>query len=259
MAIKHSRDEPDYHSADYWNSRYKGGAMSNFAWYCGLDALKPLLSPLLADASSVLEIGCGDCPLARELRADGFAGELVAVDYAAACVRELRAEQQRRPPAARVRYDEADARALAYRAASFDLVLDKGTVDATLSSAAVGVRDAAAIAREAVRVLRVGGERGAAAGCAALVVVSHCQPDDEHGEVLVHDVLAPALRAARGAPHWDVAAHVCGDDSACCYVARARARPHATRARARGEQPGRATFRVLAHGDSDDDDDDDDP
>ena len=59
MAIKHSRDEPDYHSADYWNSRYKGGAMSNFAWYCGLDALKPLLSPLLADASSVLEIGCG--------------------------------------------------------------------------------------------------------------------------------------------------------------------------------------------------------
>ena len=66
------------------------------------------------------------------------------------------------------------------------------------------------------------------------------------------------FRAARGAPHWDVCAHVCGDDSACCYIARARARPHATRARARGEQPGRATFRVLAHGDSDDDDDDDD-
>ena len=102
-----------------------------------------------------------------------------------------------------------------------------------------------------------GGRAPAAAGCAALVVVSHCHPDDEHGEVLVHDVLAPALRAARGAPHWDVCAHVCGDDSACCYIARARARPHATRARARGEQPGRATFRVLAHGDSDDDDDDD--
>ena len=95
---RRKRDEPDYHDRGYWNRRYQSGAMRHWQWYCGYDALKPLLSPLLDEAESVLEIGCGDCPLARELRADGFAGELVAVDYVASCVRELRAEQQRRPP-----------------------------------------------------------------------------------------------------------------------------------------------------------------
>ena len=91
--------------------------------------------------------------------------------------------------------------------------------------------------------LRVGGERGAAARCAALVVVSAASPTTSTAG-LAHDVLAPVLRAARGAPHWDVAAHVCGDDSACCYVACARARARRAREE-RGAQPGRAASAWL--------------
>ena len=152
-------DDPAYATANYWDERYReGSSLREFEWYCGYDALKPLIEPLLrtqhpaaADTPdeagatalpAVLEIGCGDRPLTRDMRADGFRGALTSIDFAPALIRQLRADERERAlprgdsareltpapstAAARaIRFEQMDARELAYAAGSFDLVLDK--------------------------------------------------------------------------------------------------------------------------------------
>ena len=62
---------------------------------------------------ALLELGCGDAPLAPDIRArGGFGGALVAIDCAPACVRRLRALQSARRDG--VRYVAMDACRLAF-------------------------------------------------------------------------------------------------------------------------------------------------
>ena len=89
----------DYSSAGYWERRYVTGDREGHEWYLDYATLGPLLEILLPEPPlgpqaqwSVLEIGCGDRPLAPDLAGDEhFAGARVfAVDYSSAVVRSMR-------------------------------------------------------------------------------------------------------------------------------------------------------------------------
>lgn len=93
-----------------------------FDWYVGGEQLWPTLKPLLNAEQDILEIGCGNSPLAEYLWTQGLR-RLQCVDFSVPCVEQM----QKRAADLRmgITYRAMDVRALGYLDASFDVVLDK--------------------------------------------------------------------------------------------------------------------------------------
>ena len=157
-------EEHRYATQRYWAARYAAvGAGDVFEWFLSFDDLQPLLS-FVKRRSAVLDLGCGTSRLLCDMREAGYAGRLVGVDCAAAALRSVK----ERSEACRVELVEADATTLApFADATFDVVVDKGTVDALISGDAAAATEACAAAG---RVLKRGGR---------FVVVSHRRPDGD--------------------------------------------------------------------------------
>lgn len=148
----------------FQHSRPITGALANHEWYFGYDTLAPLVQESMEHLSEgpkgriqspgsllnshslsigatlkALEVGCGDQPLAPGLAKDptfeeeGISVEVVAIDYSLTAVRGARKElRDSGVSGVNVRYETMDARHLTYPSESFDLVMDKGTIDAML-------------------------------------------------------------------------------------------------------------------------------
>ena len=157
-------EEHRYATQRYWAARYAAvGAGDVFEWFLSFDDLRPLLS-FVRRRSAVLDLGCGTSRLLCDMREAGYAGRLVGVDCAAAALRSVK----ERSEACHVELVEADATTLApFADATFDVVVDKGTVDALISGDAAAATEACAAAG---RVLKRGGR---------FVVVSHRRPDGD--------------------------------------------------------------------------------
>ena len=131
----------------------------------------------------VLEIGCGDVPLGTDLcndmlkmqkdtgsKAKLVVSQIVCCDYSSTVIDILKERhQQTRIEREKntgipiehddldVEYEVADARDLKYKNNFFDLVIDKGTLDAMLSDKKMGVSNCVSIVKEVARVLSIGG------------------------------------------------------------------------------------------------------
>ena len=157
-------EEHRYATETYWAARYAAvGAGDVFEWFLNFDDLRPLLG-FVKRRSAVLDLGCGTSRLLCDMREAGYAGRLVGVDCAAAALRSVK----ERSEACDVELVEADATTLApFADATFDVVVDKGTIDALISGDAAAATEACAAAG---RVLKRGGR---------FVVVSHRRPDGD--------------------------------------------------------------------------------
>ena len=219
-----------YAESDYWRARYAACKPGDtFEWFLSYLDLEPLLQPWLRSSASVLDIGCGASQLLADMRAAGHRGRLVGVDVASeafAVVRDTAA-------AADIELVVADARALpraAFPDASFDAVIDKGTVDALITGE---YADVTAIVREATRVLRPGGR---------FVVCSHHAPDLEDDD---DSWLNTVLEGLANGANWKLAAHTLAIEAPSVYIF---SKCRSTRG------AGRLEMEVISHGgDSDSD------
>ena len=164
----------------YWEARaQRSGQAETQEWFLvGLERLRPHLERTGAlDAStSVLEAGCGTSRLALDLcdaRGCGSTGtgSILAFDYSETCIKRQRmrlqqlgrCEQDESTPKRSVpQYRTMDARDLPLDDCTYDVLIDKGTLDAVDcigndDDAAAGARAAARCAAEYARVLRPGG------------------------------------------------------------------------------------------------------
>uniref|UniRef100_A0A7S3RQP4 Methyltransferase type 11 domain-containing protein n=1 Tax=Emiliania huxleyi TaxID=2903 RepID=A0A7S3RQP4_EMIHU len=120
-----------YGRKDYWDDLYRGSGSDGlpaeaFSWYCGWSELEPFWSELVASGTPrVLVPGMGNDRSLVELYDAGWR-DVTAFDYSEDAVTRARALVGRRD----VRLLCADATALPFADASFDAVLDKGTLDA---------------------------------------------------------------------------------------------------------------------------------
>lgn len=123
-------------------------------------------------AISVLEVGCGDVPLGKDLAKSiesfesqtgvppsSIVKKVVCVDYAPSCIAALKKEQSPTENKIPICYEIGDARKLSYKDASFELILEKGTMDAMLSDSDEGVRNCNLIVAEFARLLSAGGKQ----------------------------------------------------------------------------------------------------
>ena len=96
----------------------------------------------------VLMLGCGNSEMSRAMSADGFTA-LTAIDYSTVVIQQMKTAHQDAP---NIKFMVMDARAMTFSAESFDVVIDKGTLDAVLCGADSS-RNAELMLRECERVL----------------------------------------------------------------------------------------------------------
>eukprot|EP00747_Dinoflagellata_sp_TGD_P215631 gnl/TRDRNA2_/TRDRNA2_88301_c0_seq1.p1 gnl/TRDRNA2_/TRDRNA2_88301_c0~~gnl/TRDRNA2_/TRDRNA2_88301_c0_seq1.p1 ORF type:complete len:209 (+),score=28.97 gnl/TRDRNA2_/TRDRNA2_88301_c0_seq1:54-680(+) len=145
----------------YWERLYAEAApdVEDREWYTGWSQLRealcdvsgPLGASALVAPSLVLELGCGGRDLAPCMIAEGF--EVVGVDFSPTAVMLAQTRMRRLPwySLGHSSYVVGDARMLPFRSGSFDIVLEKGCLDA------MGTADRQAILVESCRVLHPGG------------------------------------------------------------------------------------------------------
>jgi hypothetical protein len=128
---------------------------------------------------SIIEIGCGDVPLGRDLahgvkelepetgiKTEQILKKVVCTDYSETVIKAMKEEQSQKEGTddkdmnnkIPLVYEVADARKLPYADNSFEMVIEKGTLDAMLSDKELGSSNCILIIAECARILSIGGE-----------------------------------------------------------------------------------------------------
>jgi hypothetical protein len=128
---------------------------------------------------SIIEIGCGDAPLGRDLalevkqleletgiKTEPILKKVVCTDYSESVIKAMKEEQSQKEGTddkdtnnkLPLVYEVADARKLPYADKSFEMVIEKGTLDAMLSDKELGATNCRSIVAECARILAIGGE-----------------------------------------------------------------------------------------------------
>ncbi|XP_004640779.1 endothelin-converting enzyme 2 isoform X2 [Octodon degus] len=133
----------EYREVQYWDQRYRSAADSaHYEWFGNFSSFRALLEPELRPEDRILVLGCGNSALSYELFLGGFP-DVTSVDYSSVVVAAMQARYAHLP---RLRWETMDARALGFPDGSFDVVLEKGTLDALLA----GERDPWTVSSEGV-------------------------------------------------------------------------------------------------------------
>ncbi|GAB5366592.1 hypothetical protein AAMO2058_001156400 [Amorphochlora amoebiformis] len=156
-----------YHDPGYWDKRYEK-TEGTFDWYTDYRSLKPYLEELVDEDSRILNIGCGNSNLPRDLALDGY-GDVTSIDISKLCINRMkkRSSEAKESSVQSLKWVQMDASRLSFSEYSFDLVIDKGTLDALVCSNDM-LPTIRKIISEAWRVLRTGG---------CLVVITYGSPN----------------------------------------------------------------------------------
>ena len=162
-----------YRTKEYWDWRYATeGPDATYEWFVCCARLRPCLAAHLHAESRILVIGCGNSGLSEDLYADGYRS-IHNIDYSETVIRAMRLRTQDTCPG--MQWSVMDMRHMQeFADGSFDVVLDKGALDAVWSDGGSQwepseqvQKDVAATVGQVSRVLREGGR---------FVVLSFGQP-----------------------------------------------------------------------------------
>jgi len=123
----YSREE--YAESDFWDKRYQE-SKGYFDWYVEYPELKELFNgPLpISKDSSILMVGCGNSKLSEQMYDSGFKS-ILSIDISEVIVNRMNAVAIAKGKVDLV-YKVVDATNMPYTEGEFDVVIDKGTLDA---------------------------------------------------------------------------------------------------------------------------------
>lgn len=152
-----------YASAEYWDGRYEADPepYDFFAGYGSSSELKEVIHEHVKVRDQILVVGAGTSTMTQEMFHDGYLN-LFSIDFSPVCCRLLveRYEKEGIPIETRC----CDVRSMSFNDGSFDVVVDKGTLDCLLCS---GEEEGVRMLSEVSRVLH-----------GSLVPQSHPSPCD---------------------------------------------------------------------------------
>ncbi|KAK1921522.1 S-adenosyl-L-methionine-dependent methyltransferase [Papiliotrema laurentii] len=123
-----------YGTKEYWEQRYTNEAPgTSFDWFLTPDYLLPIMKELtgeLGTSARVLMLGCGNSGLSEAMYDAGYRN-IVNLDYSSAVITQMKERHASRPE---MQWIEMDVLDLQYGEEEFDLVVDKGTMDAMLTT-----------------------------------------------------------------------------------------------------------------------------
>jgi len=159
----------------------------------------------------VLEIGCGDVPIATSLLSDlvsmqqsdngsnaNLIEEVTCIDYSEVVIETLikqqkKLEQEQQNSSGKKdtthqlqpTFQALDARSLPFESNTYDLIIEKGTLDAMLSDDVDGIPNCIKIVEEMARVTSEGG---------AILIVSHLNANEDKGMGWLEDIVFSGLK-----------------------------------------------------------------
>ncbi|KAL0234319.1 hypothetical protein PCE1_001355 [Barthelona sp. PCE] len=143
---------PEYGKPAYWEERYQKDSSSNFDWYCTLVNCADILRPYLSSGSKILHVGCGNSRMATQLYDDGYKN-VTNIDISETVVHQM---QQKYADQPELTFQVMDTRRMTFDDESFDVVVDKATLDALLCGRE-SFDNAYLMNKEVQRVLKPGG------------------------------------------------------------------------------------------------------
>jgi SAM-dependent methyltransferase len=152
--IRHDGTARDnYGSAEYWEKRY-AKEDTLFEWLLGWKELGPVLIPVIDKSAKIMHIGCGNSTIGMDLHECGY-GSIVNTDIAPTVIEQMK----QRYNIEGLEWVVDDATAMQFENESFDVLLDKGTMDALYCSLELAEKKALVrkMTKEYMRVLRPGG------------------------------------------------------------------------------------------------------
>ncbi|XP_076000712.1 EEF1A lysine methyltransferase 4 [Genypterus blacodes] len=115
-----------YKAADYWDERYK--KEENYEWLGDFSKFRHLLEKHMKKEDSILVLGCGNSGMSGEMYAAGYRS-ITNIDYSSVCIGAMSARHGDCPG---MTWHQMDMRQLAFPDGSFDVVLEKATLDSML-------------------------------------------------------------------------------------------------------------------------------
>ncbi|XP_014113014.1 PREDICTED: methyltransferase-like protein 13 [Pseudopodoces humilis] len=150
------RSPAEFGSARYWDRFFRQRGQRPFEWYGAFPELCPVLHKYVRPRDKVLVVGCGNSELSEQMYDVGMCEDIVNIDISDAVIRQMRERSASTRP--RMSYLLMDMLHMDFPDAHFQVVLDKGTLDALLTD-----EEEATLAKvdqmfaEISRVLQVGG------------------------------------------------------------------------------------------------------
>ncbi|CAL8345422.1 unnamed protein product [Merluccius merluccius] len=115
-----------YKEVGYWDERYR--VEECFDWCGDFSKFKHLLEKLVHKDDRILVLGCGNSALSGEMYDAGYR-HLTNIDYSSVCIDAMAARHAHCPG---MTWRQMDMRQLDFPDASFDVVLEKATLDALM-------------------------------------------------------------------------------------------------------------------------------
>ncbi|KAK3814152.1 MAG: S-adenosyl-L-methionine-dependent methyltransferase [Benniella sp.] len=161
MVLAEVPDDPTaYRRREYWEERYS--QEESFDWFKTYADLKPLLNEHIKSKDArILMLGCGNSTLSEDMYDDGY-HNIVNIDFSKTVIENMAEKCKDRVG---MEWLEMDIKDLKFEDCSFDVAIDKGTMDALMcdrgdvwNPAEELIRTVAQEVDEVVRVLKVGGQ-----------------------------------------------------------------------------------------------------
>jgi ubiquinone/menaquinone biosynthesis C-methylase UbiE len=183
---------PNYGDPDYWEKRYEEQKGKTFDWLEDYESLKSIIKGLVDQSARILVLGCGNAELGEDMYNDGYKN-INNIDISKVVIDQMISRNTDRPE---MTWEVMDVRELKFPSNTFDIAIDKSTIDALLCGEDAYV-NVALMTREVQRVLKVGGY---------YMVISYGVPDtrlDHFNWKFLHwDVSHQVLNEGTDNPHY---------------------------------------------------------
>ncbi|KAK7686164.1 hypothetical protein QCA50_010384 [Cerrena zonata] len=122
-----------YGTKEYWDQRYsQESEEDSFDWFKSYSDIAPIIRELVPDRNArILMLGCGNSRLSEEMYDDGYT-QIVNTDYSDILIEKMKHKHHEVRP--EMQWLEMDVRDLKFDSDSFDFAIDKGTMDAMMTS-----------------------------------------------------------------------------------------------------------------------------
>ena len=156
---------PNYGDKSYWIERYDEQNGTTFDWLEDYESVKPILKNLeISKECRILNVGCGNSEFSEKMYDEGFTHNY-NIDI---CKNVIDFMRERNKDKKGLHFDVMDVCEMAYKDETFDLIVDKSTIDALLCGDH-SFSIVAKMLKEISRVLKTGGY---------YLIISYGQPEN---------------------------------------------------------------------------------
>ena len=123
---------PDYGSPEFWEKRYKIEFLP-FDWYLQWNELEPAISSYITSDKEHLKslvIGCGNSTMSNDMVEKSGYKNIVSIDISASVIEKMKHRYKNE----NLEWIQMDVADMKFQNDSFDLIFDKGTIDALTCS-----------------------------------------------------------------------------------------------------------------------------